>query len=505
MKKLTVLLAAILVLFMSVSLAEDLSSLSDEKLTELYHDVLAEMEKRNLVPEREETPDTENAAALDRLSTFFFHWSGNRLDDMLPLCSDEWKAGVENTRTALFALLANRTPLSMECAEGDIHGNPGDSVLTIDVTSEMDRHNGKPAEKYRLRIVMQKQADGLWYVDPRSLQTYELFEVQTTPEPEPTKEPAMVPGDTLLYYNPTGGEYYHLDQNCKRVHERFRPLEGSFTYSQLGEEPYCSLKPCQICGAPERSGNPMQFATFGDALDAPSESLSWGADSKHCIALITADGKFYRVVADSDEKAGELNHTAQEADENKWQEAWDALEKYVRTLPVSYTEEITAVPAGQEELDALAGKKLEELDPEVWTYYPFYGSEEEGKASFILIQGMYRYEAEISDPYDVYLEHERDYSFGGLTIKSVKLIGLSSKAHDLRFRADGTWVPEEEPMENYELMMVIADELAAVWEKGEPDAEGKEALIRELTEKYPEGENMIREMVETFTIGEREE
>ena len=39
----------------------------------------------------------------------------------------------------------------------------------------------------------------------------------------------------------------------------------------------------------------------------------------------------------------------------------------------------------------------------------------------------------------------------------------------------------------------------------EPDAEGKEALIRDLTAKYPEAEGMIREMVETFKTGEREE
>ena len=507
MKKMTALLALILVLLVSVSLAEDLSALSDEKLIDHYHEVLAEMESRGLSPDGDQAADAENAAALDRLSTFFFHWSGNRLDDMLALCSDEWKAGTENPRTALFALLQNRTPRSMSCEEGDIHGNPGDPVRTMDVTAEIDRNNGKPTALYRLQIVMKKQEDGLWYVDPQSLQTYELFEVQTTPEPEPTKEPAMVPGDMLLYYNPTGGEYYHLDQNCNRVHERFRPLEGCFTYAELDKEPYCDLKPCRICGAPAWNGNP-QFATFGDAMDVQAEYTSWSADSEHCIALIGIGGKHYRVVADSDEETGELNKTAQQADENKWIEAWKALEEHVRTLPVSYTEEIIAVPAGKEELDALAGMKLEELDPEVWTYYPSYSAEDEEKAAFMLIQGMYEYEAEINEPYEVYLECDKDHSYGSLTIKSVELRCLSSDALDLRWRADGTQIPEEAPAENYEnydLMITIADELAAAWANGEPDAEGKEALIRDLTAKYPEAEGMIREMVETFKTGEREE
>lgn len=445
MKKWIAVLAVMMFLFASASLAEDLTALSDEKLIDLYQDVLAEMERRNIAPEGTEAPGGESQTALERLNTFFFHWSGNRLDDMLPLCSDEWKAGVENPKTSLFGLLANRTPLSMYCGENDIHGNPEDAVLTMDVTAEMDRHNGKAPSTYHLQIMMVRQEDGLWYVNPKSLQTYEIVDVQPTPEPEPTKKPDAPPGDTVLYYNPTGGEYYHLNQNCRRVHEKFRPLEGSFTYADLGKEPYCDLKPCQVCGAPEKGGVP--FTVFADALDASAEYTSWGVDSEHCIALIKTGDRYFRVVADSDDRTKELNNAAQNADESKWQETWEALETYVRTLPVSYTEEITAVPAGQEELDALAGKKLEELDPEIWIYYPSYRGEEGEAVSFILIQGMYQYDAEISDSREVYLEHEKDYSFGGLTIKSVKLHGLSSRAMDLRCQADGTLVPADEPEE----------------------------------------------------------
>ena len=72
-----------------------------------------------------------------------------------------------------------------------------------------------------------------------------------TETPSPTETPSITV-NTVLYYNPSGGEYYHLDQNCKRINERFLPLQGHFTYSELEKDAYKKLKPCAICGAPSR-------------------------------------------------------------------------------------------------------------------------------------------------------------------------------------------------------------------------------------------------------------
>ena len=58
--------------------------------------------------------------------------------------------------------------------------------------------------------------------------------------------------DTVLYYHPTGGAYYHLDPDCRLVHEKYRPLKGQFTYGQISEEAYRDLIPCPVCGAPAR-------------------------------------------------------------------------------------------------------------------------------------------------------------------------------------------------------------------------------------------------------------
>lgn len=210
-------------------------------------------------PELTSTPDVTNtpepnadSEVLERLRTFFYYWSSNRQDDMLTLCSPSWASKEENPKTALFGLMANRTPKNYE--EENISGTSNDDSRTVTVTSLMDRNNGKDPVKYRLSIMMDKEDDGLWYVNPKSLQTYENAE---TPDPSITDTPAptetpYIDSNTILYYNPSGGEYYHLDQNCKRINERFLPLQGHFSYSELNNEKYSKLKPCAICGAPSR-------------------------------------------------------------------------------------------------------------------------------------------------------------------------------------------------------------------------------------------------------------
>ena len=60
----------------------------------------------------------------------------------------------------------------------------------------------------------------------------------------------VITPDSVLYYNPEGGAYYHRDQNCKRIHVKFLPLKGSFKYAEIGNVPYSSLKPCIVCCNP---------------------------------------------------------------------------------------------------------------------------------------------------------------------------------------------------------------------------------------------------------------
>jgi hypothetical protein len=52
--------------------------------------------------------------------------------------------------------------------------------------------------------------------------------------------------DMPLYYNPNGGRYYHSDQYCRSVKDRYLPLT-EFTYGELDDEPYAELTPCPYC------------------------------------------------------------------------------------------------------------------------------------------------------------------------------------------------------------------------------------------------------------------
>jgi hypothetical protein len=52
--------------------------------------------------------------------------------------------------------------------------------------------------------------------------------------------------DTLLYYNPDGGQYYHSYANCASVRSKYLPLTA-FTYAELDTGIYADLEPCPSC------------------------------------------------------------------------------------------------------------------------------------------------------------------------------------------------------------------------------------------------------------------
>lgn len=61
------------------------------------------------------------------------------------------------------------------------------------------------------------------------------------------------PDDSLaLYYNPNRGQYYHLDQNCRSIKDRYLPLKGELSYGELEDAAYQKLTPCKSCNPPIR-------------------------------------------------------------------------------------------------------------------------------------------------------------------------------------------------------------------------------------------------------------
>ena len=258
-------------------------------------------------PTPEPTPDmSADYALLERLRTFFACWAANRQDDMLILSSPTWAAGEENPKTALFALLQNRSPKNY--AELSISGTTEDEKRTVTIVSSMDNYDGKDPVKYTIDVEMVKEADGLWYVNPKSLLSIVEYSPDSyvTEVPEQTATPAVY-SNTILYYNPSGGEYYHLDQNCRRIAEKFLPLKGRFTYAELNDEKYKDLKPCAICGAPLRDFDEYDLSSQSSVVDempesqtADNKSLSDAEIAVYAFSAFVGQGKVVRTPAMSD-------------------------------------------------------------------------------------------------------------------------------------------------------------------------------------------------------------
>ena len=88
--------------------------------------------------------------------------------------------------------------------------------------------------------------------------------------------------DTVLYYNPDGGAYYHKAEKCYCATKiTFQP----FLYSQLEEAPYSKLQPCPWCVPERRIGE----------IEEINERYAEGGD--HDELLTRLRGEYYEYLA----------------------------------------------------------------------------------------------------------------------------------------------------------------------------------------------------------------
>lgn len=249
--------------------------------------------------------------------------------------------------------------------------------------------------------------------------------------------------------------------------------------------------------AAEEAGTPV-FATYGDAVAAAGEESMAGGGEDYIAVALEKDGKYIRVVSSLDERAKELDAAISEAEPENIDAAFEAFFSYVYTLPVSYTEEFTVMPKEQDELDTLAGKTISALQLEGYIIDSSGTGAEEDQVVFTMSYGIYRYDFVAHATFDEYQELQEKDELGSLTAESGRFAGFSVFSTDLRYHADGTVDPDEDLMaDSYDLMIEIVDAVSAAWNDGDVD---KEALIQSLTEKYPEEADMIREIVESYSV-----
>ena len=219
--------------------------------------------------------DPGESEAEQRLSTFMDYWANNNVEEMTNLVQPSWASQQDDPASALFTVISNRTP--KEYVIESISGTGTDSSRTVTMSAYIDKNNGKDPVRYRFMILMVKES-GEWYVDPNSLATNDTVDETTAAvagqttisqslAPRMTVTPIPDPS-TKLYYNATGGKYYHIDPNCSAVNPKYLPM-ASFLYSELDDPPYDSLEPCLKCGAPTQSLGSIATDTTSTATPAP--------------------------------------------------------------------------------------------------------------------------------------------------------------------------------------------------------------------------------------------
>ena len=199
--------------------------------------------------EESQIMDDADAEAYSRFDEFMRLWAQNDLNGMIKLCSPDWIAKQDYVENSIFKITRNRLPI--EYQPNGISGTAYDTMRTINALVKIDKNNGQQPQTYQLEVGMKKADDGLWYVDPSSIQSNEEEQPTVTPVVTPTPSPELY-SSTILYYNPEGGSLYHRDPNCKKVGKKFVPLQGQFTYAELLNGLHSDLKACHICGAPDR-------------------------------------------------------------------------------------------------------------------------------------------------------------------------------------------------------------------------------------------------------------
>ena len=212
-------------------------------------------------PVEEEDSYVVQPEAQNRMEAFFAAWSKRSASEMLPYCLPSWVSQQTSPEATLFQMLFRSYP-TVFTVEG-ISGSDGNTSRIITIKAHFDE-NGEDVVK-RMHVMMQRVND-VWYVNPDSLDGVlvdEAAEAAASNQdnmPHSTIAPTATPApegseEIIVYYNTSGGKYYHLDPRCTRVATEYWPLTGKITLSMLNVKPYDQLQPCDWCNAPARPSN----------------------------------------------------------------------------------------------------------------------------------------------------------------------------------------------------------------------------------------------------------
>ena len=243
------------------------------------------------------------------------------------------------------------------------------------------------------------------------------------------------------------------------------------------------------------------YATVGEALEDSAEGrvVAGSIPGEYYAVVTQKDGKYYRSVAIFDEKLNELNEALENLDYEaedffeKHEAAMQAVDDYLKTLPIAYSEVFTAQPLTDEEMASMQGKSLSQLTEEGFEIGSS-GTEpsEDEKETLIVYSlryGVYDYNCVVDADFDQYIAAQDNGAEGDLVVKSMSLAGITEWGFEKRFHTDGT---VDEPKDPFAEFSEIMAEMLTFFEKIQA---GEEIDIQDyadtLKAKYPDYAEMI--------------
>lgn len=205
----------------------------------------------------ESTAGQAVSGAQQVLINYLTQWKAKNFEEMVKYTKPSWRA-VQNSPSQQLYWNHNWWVLNdwSITVENDITGTTADSA-TFKVIADMTKKSSSSPEMLTQAFsAILIQENGTWYVDPDSMRngvevtqtpTPEDYTAAQTAQPDPTTDPNL-----QLWYNSDGGSFYHTQQKCSEINEKYYNSMKAFNYSQMGEEPYSKLKPCTKCGAPAK-------------------------------------------------------------------------------------------------------------------------------------------------------------------------------------------------------------------------------------------------------------
>ena len=243
------------------------------------------------------------------------------------------------------------------------------------------------------------------------------------------------------------------------------------------------------------------YATVGEALEDSAEDrvVAGGVPGEYYAVVTQKDGKYYRSVAIFDEKLNELNEALENLDYEaedffeKHEAAMQAVDDYLKTLPIAYSEVFTAQPLTDEEMASMQGKSLSQLTEEGFEIGSSGTEPSEDEEEILIVYslryGVYDYNCVVDADFDQYIAAQDNGAEGDLVVKSMSLAGITEWGFEKRFHTDGT---VDEPKDPFAEFSEIMAEMLTFFEKIQA---GEEIDIQDyadtLKAKYPDYAEMI--------------